>query len=268
MMIKFRKKFATNWHWILVVCLLLVFGGSAIKGQEIPILVYHRFDPAMPGLTTIRTSTLESQLEWLEDHHYQILSLHAVTDRLRGMGDRANARMVAITVDDGHRSVYTEMFPIILKHRVPVTLFIYPSAISKASYALTWEQIREMERSGLVDVQSHTLWHPNFLKERARLSNAEYAAFVDKQLTDSKTVISSRLGGQVDSLAWPFGIHDSYLEDAAKRAGYRTAFAFSGGPARVGCNMLAIPRIPVSDNDTGPTFDRLLMDSRRNGREK
>lgn len=168
-MVKLRKKFVTNWCWRLVVCLLLVFGGSTIKGQEIPILVYHRFDPAMSGSTAVRTSTLESQLAWLEDHHYQILTLRAATDRLRGMGDRANARMVAITVDDGHRWIYTEMFPIILKHRVPVTLFIYPSAISKASYALTWEQIREMKRSGLVDVQSHTLWHPNFLKERARL---------------------------------------------------------------------------------------------------
>ncbi|WP_202925576.1 putative glycoside hydrolase [Edaphobacter sp. 12200R-103] len=27
----------------------------------------------------------------------------------------------------------------ILKHHAPVTLFIYPSAISNASYALTWE---------------------------------------------------------------------------------------------------------------------------------
>jgi peptidoglycan/xylan/chitin deacetylase (PgdA/CDA1 family) len=44
---------------------------------------------------------------------------------------------VAITVDDGHLSVYTELYPLILKHRPPVTLFIYPSAISNASYALT-----------------------------------------------------------------------------------------------------------------------------------
>ncbi|WP_348268739.1 polysaccharide deacetylase family protein [Edaphobacter paludis] len=264
---KLRKGFLTNWRQMFVVCLLLVLCGRLIKAQEFPILVYHRFDSAMPGLTTVRTSTFELQLEWLEDHHYQILSLRTVTDKLRTMRD-TNAPAVAITVDDGHRSIYAEMFPLILKHHIPVTLFIYPSVISNASYALTWEQIRQMKRSGLVDVQSHTLWHPNFRKERARLSDAEYEAFVIKQLTRSKDILSSRLGGQIDSLAWPFGIHNSYLENAAQRAGYKTAFALGGAPARAGGNMLAIPRIPVSDNDTGARFYRLLMDPRRNRREK
>jgi hypothetical protein len=69
---------------------------------------------------------------------------------------------VAITVDDGHRSVYTDLYPRIVRLRQPVTLFIYPSAISNAPYALTWAKLSEMARSGLVDEQSHTYWHPNF----------------------------------------------------------------------------------------------------------
>ena len=193
-MIELRNRAVTSWCQIFVSCLLLTLCESAIKAQEIPILVYHRFNSAIPGLTTVRTSTLESQLEWFEDHHYQILPLRTVIDKLRIIGDRPGTQMVAITIDDGHRSVYTEMFPLILKHHIPVTLFVYPSAISKASYALTWEQIREMKESGLVNVQSHTLWHPNFREERARLSNTEYEAFVDKQLTTSRLVLSSRVG--------------------------------------------------------------------------
>lgn len=202
-MIELRNRALTSWCQIFVSCLLLTLCESAIKAQKIPVLVYHRFNSAIPGLTTVRTSTLESQLEWFEDHHYQILPLRTVIDKLRIIGDRPGTQMVAITIDDGHRSVYTEMFPLILKHHIPVTLFVYPSAISKASYALTWEQIREMKESGLVDVQSHTLWHPNFREERARLSNTEYEALVDKQLATSRLVLSSRVGGAIESLAWP-----------------------------------------------------------------
>jgi peptidoglycan/xylan/chitin deacetylase (PgdA/CDA1 family) len=34
-------------------------------------------------------------------------------------------RSVVITVDDGHRSVYTHMFPLVKQYRVPVTLFVH-----------------------------------------------------------------------------------------------------------------------------------------------
>jgi len=253
---------------MLVLGLAWLCRGWTIWAQAIPILVYHRFDPTVPGPTTVRTSVFESQLAWLEGHHYLVLPLHSVIERLRTDSSATGAPAAAITVDDGHRSVYTEMFLLILKHRVPVTLFIYPSAISSASYALTWEQIRQMQASGLVEVQSHTYWHPNFHKERARLSDAEYKAFVAVQLARSKEVLQNRLGIRVVALAWPFGIHDLYLEEAARRAGYETAFAYEGGPAHVGCDMLAIPRISVSDSDTGPRFSLLLVEPRTTDRKE
>jgi len=251
------------------MCFPSLDGRLSAQSQAIPILAYHRFDPAAPGPTAVRTSTFESQLEWLDDHHYKVLSLHSAIEKLHGQGDQSPvAATVAITVDDGHRSVYTEMFPLLLKHRVPVTLFIYPSAISNASYALTWDQIREMQTSGLVDVQSHTFWHPHFHKERKRLSDAQYEAFVAVQLKRSKEVLQNRLHIPVDMLAWPYGIHDPYLEEAALRAGYQAAFAYQGGSAHVGCELFAIPRIPVSDQDTGARFSQLLLESRPVGQKE
>ncbi|MFW1406334.1 polysaccharide deacetylase family protein, partial [Vibrio parahaemolyticus] len=92
-------------------------------------------------------------------------------------------------------------------------------AISNASYAITWEQLHEMQASGFVDVQSHTYWHPNFHIERKRRSPADYRAFVDDQLRRSRQVLEARLKTPVDLLAWPFGIVDSELEAAAQQAG-------------------------------------------------
>jgi hypothetical protein len=37
--------------------------------------------------------------------------------------------------DDGHRSVYTDLYPRFFSHRLAVTLFIYPSAISNVPYS-------------------------------------------------------------------------------------------------------------------------------------
>ena len=88
------------------------------------------------------------------------------------------------------------MLPLVKKYRIPVTLFIYPSAISNASYAMTWDQLREIKKTGLFDIQGHTYWHPNFRKERKRLSPEEYEKFVDMQLIKSKERLEKELGGK------------------------------------------------------------------------
>lgn len=251
----------------VALCIMALAGGETTLAQEaakaptqepIPILAYHRFDPTTPGPTTVTTRVFEQQLAWLAAHHYRIARLRAVVDGLRGTAPPMASPAAVITIDDGHRSVYTELFPIIRRERIPVTLFIYPSAISHASYALTWAEIKEMLASGLVTVQSHTYWHPDFRKERARRTPADYQAFVDLQLTRSKSVLESRLGIKVDMLAWPFGIDDHELEAAAARAGYVAAFAYEGGLARPGTDLFALPRIPVSNAARGASFGALL----------
>ncbi|MCB5944730.1 polysaccharide deacetylase family protein [Acidocella sp. KAb 2-4] len=233
--------------------LFCLLAGAAIAAPPVPILVYHRFDPSQSGLTTVTTASFTQQLDWLAAHHYQIIPL-AQLAQWRDIPSPA----VAITVDDGHESVFTQLYPILRQRHIHVTLFVYPSAISRASYALTWPQLAEMVNSGLVDVQAHTYWHPDFRKEKAARSPADYRAFVDMQLVKSKTVLEQRLGISVTMLAWPYGIHDPMLEDAARRAGYTAAFAFAGGQAQPGDDPLAIPRIPVSGWVTLAQFTRLV----------
>jgi peptidoglycan/xylan/chitin deacetylase (PgdA/CDA1 family) len=227
----------------------------------IPMLAYHRFDPAASGPTTVTVGTFESQLRQLAEHGYRVSRLRDAVATLRRPMTGATSQAV-ITVDDGHRSVYTVLFPLIRRHRMPVTLFVYPSAISNADYAMTWDQLREMQASGLVEVQSHTYWHPNFNTERRRRSAASYRTFVDDQLQRSKATLEARLRTKVDMLAWPFGIVDAELKAAARRAGYVAALAYEGGPAVPGADLLALPRIPVSDTDRGTRFEALIGTTR------
>jgi peptidoglycan/xylan/chitin deacetylase (PgdA/CDA1 family) len=236
---------------------------AAPSGGGVPILVYHRFGPVIADGMTVTTAVFEQQLAWLRDHEYRIVPLRAAIDALRGAGERDLGRAVVITVDDGHRTVYTELFPLIKRYRFPVTLFIYPSAISNASYAMTWEQIAEMARSGLVDVQSHTYWHPNFHREKARLKPAEYTAFVTNQLGRSKKVLAERLHSDVTMLAWPFGIVDPELEQMAREAGYVAAFSIERRPALPNTDLLALPRYLMTDHDRGARFAGIAAGTER-----
>jgi peptidoglycan/xylan/chitin deacetylase (PgdA/CDA1 family) len=165
---------------------------------------------------------------------------------------------VVLTADDGHRTVYSDMFPLIQRLKIPVTLFIYPSAISNADYAMTWAQLAEMKASGLVDIQSHTFWHPNFNVDRKRLAPAAYEKFAQDQLVKSKAVLEQRLGGKVDLLAWPFGIHDDQLEQWAQAAGYVAAFTIERRPVTRSDKIMALPRFIVTNLDRGERYVSLL----------
>jgi peptidoglycan/xylan/chitin deacetylase (PgdA/CDA1 family) len=235
---------------VIAICIALVVApclAAEPAPNSVAILVYHRFGPTAAS-TTVSDAALDEQLTWLATH-VRVAPLRLVIEALQNKTSTADRPCVAITADDGHRSVYTDLYPRIRHYRLPVTLFIYPSAISNASYALTWPQLQEMASSGLVDVQSHTYWHPNFREEKARRSPGDYRNFVDMQLSRSKQAIETHLGRQVDMLAWPFAIHDEELEAAAKRAGYIAGFVLGNKAALPGDDMLALPRFWISASD-------------------
>ena len=251
-------RYAVHALWIML-CLIIpredgAWAAAANAGNGIPILVYHRFGPMVADSMTVTTPVFEQQLAWLRDHDYRIVPLRTAVDALRDGSGHDLGHAVVITVDDGHRTVYSELFPLIKRYRFPVTLFIYPSAISNASYAMTWEQIAEMVRSGLVDVQSHTYWHPNFHREKARLKPADYKAFVENQLQRSKKVLTDHFHGDISMLAWPFGIVDPELEQMAREAGYVAAFTLERRPALPNADLLALPRYLMTDQDRGARF--------------
>jgi peptidoglycan/xylan/chitin deacetylase (PgdA/CDA1 family) len=160
--------------------------------------------------------------------------------------------------DDAHKSVYTDMLPIIKKYRYPVTVFAYPSAISNATYAMTWYQMRELTKTGFFEIQSHTYWHPNFKKERRKLSKPSFDALVMTQLVKSKARLETELGAKVDMLAWPFGIYDDYLITKAVAAGYGAAFTIERRHATPADSVLKLPRYLLVNADSGKEFVRLL----------
>jgi peptidoglycan/xylan/chitin deacetylase (PgdA/CDA1 family) len=233
-------------------------GGPADAGARVPILVYHRFGPTVADRMTVTTDTLESQLRYLADDGYTVIPLRRLIDHRLGKAPPPPARAVVITADDGHRSVYTELYPRVARLRMPVTLFIYPSAISRTDYALTWEQLRELRDSGLFDVQSHSYWHPNFHEEKARLGPAEYERLVATQLEGSRRTLERELDTSVDVLAWPFGIHDAELATMAARAGYVAAVTLEGRPASAADDLMALPRHLVTDRHRGAAFAQLV----------
>lgn len=225
---------------------------------RVPILLYHRFGPTVADSMTVTTKVFESHLKYLKDNGYKVIPLAQLVDYYLRKGPPPPPKSAVIVVDDGHKTVFTEILPIIKKYNVPVTLFIYPSAISNASYAMTWAELIEIKRSNLADFQSHSYWHPNFKKEKKRSGRAEYEKFVDMQLRKSKEKIEKELGNKVNMLAWPFGIYDDELINKARGAGYIAGFSIERRHSSPSDNIMALPRYLLVNTNSGKDFERML----------
>lgn len=226
--------------------------------DEVPILLYHRFGPTVADGMTVTTQVFASHLEYLAKNGYTVIPLRKLIDfYLRKIPDLP-PHSVVIVADDGHKSVYTDMLPLVRKYSIPVTLFIYPSAISNASYAMTWDELRALQKTGLFDFQSHTYWHPNFLKERRKLGPADFEKFVDMQMKKTLVKIEKELGTRPDMLAWPFGIYDDYLTGKAKEAGYIAAFTIEHRRTCSHDGLLKLPRCLLINADKGKKFETIL----------
>ncbi len=252
----FRVVWMVRFFAILGVWISLAWGAAIDK--KVPVLCYHRFSNGELDSMSIKTSSFEEQIGWLKTHGYTVIPLDTAAQYLQGKIKSIPAKSVVITVDDGHKSVYSDMAPIVKKYKIPVTLFIYPSAISNAKYAMTWEQLRELESTKFFRVESHTYWHPNFKKEKKMLSAEEYAKSVDKQLNGSKKKLEERMGHEIKYLAWVFGIYDDALLVDAKKAGYGAAFTIDRKHASSADNPMALGRYMVVSKHDLKAFERMV----------
>ena len=226
--------------------------------QGVPILLYHRFGPTVADGMTITTPVFESHLKYLKDNGYTVIPLRRLVDWYQKKAPAPPAKSVVIVEDDAHKTVYSDMFPLAKKYNVPVTVFVYPSAISNASYAMTWDQLRELKKSGLFDIQSHSYWHPNFKREKKKLKPAEFGKLVDTQLRKSKDRLEKEIGSKVDLLAWPFGIYDDFLLGRASAAGYTATFTIERHHAVSGDSVMKLPRYLLLNSDQGKAFTQIL----------
>lgn len=252
-------QFSMFFRWMCVV-LLLALPLPAISAEpfRVPILLYHRFGATVADGMTITTPVFESHMKSLRDNGYTVIPLRQLVDHYRGKAPAPKPKSVVIVEDDAHKSVYSDMLPVIRKYGYPVTVFTYPSAISNAKYAMTWDQLRELKKTGLFDFQSHTYWHPNFKKERKKLSGPALDQLVVSQLRKSKARLETELGGSVDMLAWPFGINDEYLIKKAAESGYVATFTIERRHATATDPVMKLPRYLLVNADSGKAFVQLL----------
>lgn len=132
------------------------------KRIQIPIFLYHHLIEG--NIEDVKIDYMETTKNQFEKQvtGFQKLGYHFITydDLIQyAHGEKKLPQKVALlTFDDGAEDNYTILFPIIKRLNVPVTLNIIDDMVGKPTY-LTWNQIREMQESGLVTIACHSKDH-------------------------------------------------------------------------------------------------------------
>ncbi len=201
-----------------------LFGQPAAHAPEPPVitvLCYHTYDASVKTAFNLSSRRFDEQLRYLYVQKIPVISMQQYLDH-REKNTPLPERSVIITIDDGYKTAKTIAWPILKKYKFPFVLYVYPQAISRLPSALTWEDLKEMSAAG-VEIQSHSLTHPLLTHPGKAMSRADYVAWLDQELQESKARLESHLGKPVTSLAYPYGGYDELIVERTRQAGYKVA---------------------------------------------
>lgn len=231
---------------------------SGAKG--LPVLMYHKIGRAPASSKYkklwVTPEKFARHMDYLKKHGYTFISFTELAYSIK-TGESLPENPVLVTFDDGYRNNYTEAWKILKDKGGKGNIFLVYNTVGKHDAwqnpadepwepMLTWEEIRAMQESGIMDFGSHTMNHPA-LPHLA----PETAAW---ELRESKKRLGDRLGREVTCFAYPYGAGalDKAMRRLVKEAGYICDFGIRQGitPMPWQKEDLALKRLLIRGDDT------------------
>ncbi|WP_020409400.1 polysaccharide deacetylase family protein [Hahella ganghwensis] len=230
----------------LVASLLFAHSSSYADSDVLHILQYHHIDTNTPRSTSTTPLLFEKHLIHLETEGYKVVRLSEAIDTMK-QGGKLPDKAVAITFDDGYRSIYEKALPIIRPHGFPFTVFINPDALNSGSKEfISWDQAKELASSG-AEFANHTIGHIHMIDKKPEESNAQWIQRISENVEDAEQQIQQKLGYSLKMLAYPYGEFDRELTQLIDQLGY-IGFGQQSGPVGANSDWQTIPRFPLPDD--------------------
>ena len=165
------------------------------------ILTFHSVDHT-DSVLSVTPEQLRSLVRSVRARGHEVVSLRAL------LGSPGSRNRVALTFDDGFRTVYERALPVLRDEGATATLFLTTGHVggsndwpTQPTWAprwpmLDWDQIEALAAAGW-DIQAHTSTHPDL---RALSDDA-----IRVEMETADALIEERLGRRPDHFAYPYG---------------------------------------------------------------
>lgn len=236
---------------------------------------------------SVKTSALNDQIAWLYDNGYQAVSVQQILEAHHG-GKPLPNKAVLLSFDDGYRSFYTRVYPLLKAYNwpalwAPVGAWLDAPASQPIDFGglsterrrfADWEVVRALKDSPLVEIGAHT-WDSHYgsqanpqgsqlpavanrlydAKTGTYESDADFEARVEADIKKITEKITEVTGKPPVAWVWPYGAASGTSLRIAQQYGYKMAFILQTGLANVQ-ELSSIPRLLISGNPSIDTFAR------------
>jgi len=205
----------------------------------VPILMYHHIEINPRPNDTVYAALyvspiqLDQQLAYFAAHGINPITFDDLMLALDGK-ETLPPNPIILTFDDGYQSFYDNAFPLLKKYHMKAVQFVITQVETAPAY-LNWNEIIELDKSGLVEIGAHTRNHPN-------LPDLSQAAIID-EIRGSKKDIETHLGHTIHWFAYPYGSYNSFIIQEVKNVGFLGAASTIYGTNQSKENMFLAPRI-------------------------
>lgn len=240
-----RRGFFALWSLDLraLLGLLLMIAGAAgaitvtalaaQEGVEIPVIMYHAVlkDQAQHGQYVISPAEFERDILWLKENGYTTISTGELIAYTQG--GTLPEKPVLLTFDDGYYNNYLYAYEIAKQYRCKFLLAPigrYADAYSEtgetnAYYThATWEQLREMVNSGLVELGNHSYdlhsTEARGVKRKPGEGGGAYRARIAADLTKAQEAFRRELGVAPKVFVYPFGEMSDGAGEVVRELGF------------------------------------------------
>jgi len=182
------------------------------------ILCYHSVGQPDMGVNDVTPAQFRRHIELAKSAGFRFVPASTIAQTGGSPMD------LAITFDDGLKSVQTHAAPILKDYDIPWSVFVVSEWSDQRhdwskDFVLAWRDLARLLDEG-AEIGSHSATHPNF-------GTIDAAQMAD-ELVDSRRAIERELGFTPKSFAIPLGQSMNWpiaAADAAREAGYDIVYA-------------------------------------------
>jgi len=165
-----------------------------------------------------------------------------------------NERAFVITFDDGMSSVIENALPELKRRQIPSVIFVPVSYLGKKpswpgieehilkhESVITETDIRELDKSGLIEIGSHCMSHSDLTYMQDEVA--------EEEITKSKIYLENIINKAVNFISFPHGEHKVCHIKQAKNAGYVKAFSIVPEQVSGSFDKYVIGRVRIDATD-------------------
>lgn len=228
-----------------------------IAEKQIPVLMYHHFQSEVPdklSSTVVTPEEFEDHLKALKDNGYKTISFYEYYKYIKE-NEKIIEKPIIITIDDGYTSNYTEAFPLLKKYKAKAAISIVTSTVGTTPGSFphfTWEQAKEMEDSGFVEIFNHTSNH----KICSNMSKDELI----KNVSEAQNDIDKKLGNRkIKVFTYPEGKYTEENRDILKNMGFDIQITVDDGVNNRETPLNGVKRINIKHGLSGVDLLNILQ---------